>query len=237
MRRALFTFVCAATVASAPIAAGAAQATTTTTQGTTTAKSGQDLSTQIERRIHNDASLKKHDIRVSLSGDVVTLSGTVASDAERSRAGRLAKMKGVTRVDNQITVERSARATSGTVDKAADKTKEGTNKVIDKSKEGINKGVDKSKEGVATAGEKSASGVKKVGSEIADAFVLASVKARLFGDDALKGSDINIDSDNHVITLKGTVPNEAARARAIELAGKTDGVDRVVDRMTIGPKK
>jgi len=237
MRRAFFSLVCAASVISAPIAARAAQATTTTQGTTTTAKSGQDLATQIEHRIHNDASLKKHDIKVSMSGDVVMLNGTVASAAERTRAARLAKMKGVARVDNQIVVDPQARATSGRVDTAAEKTKEGTNKAIDKTKEGIDKGVDKSKEGVATAGEKSASGVKKVGSGIADAFVLASVKARLFGDDALKGSDINVDSDNHVITLKGTVPNQAARARAIELAGKTDGVDRVVDRLTIGPKK
>jgi hypothetical protein len=33
------------------------------------------------------------------------------------------------------------------------------------------------------------------------------------------------------------VPTEAARARAIDLARKTESVDRVVDRLTIGPKK
>jgi len=181
---------------------------------------------------------------VAVNDGVVTLTGTVETAAQRDRAGRLAKVTGITRVDNQIAVDKSARGTSGALDRAAEKTKEGTGKAIDKTREGADKaidkskaGVDKSKEGVATGAEKSASGVRKAGSELADAFVLASVKTRLFGEAVLKGSDIDVDCDKHVVTLKGTVPTEAAHARALEIAQKTDGVDRVVDRLTIGPKK
>ena len=40
--------------------------------------------------IHNDPSLKKHNIDVSVDGGVVTLSGTVATDSERAKAKQLA---------------------------------------------------------------------------------------------------------------------------------------------------
>ena len=233
MKRALFSVVCAGVLVVGPVA-GRALAS----QATTTAKPGSGtVEDRIERRIHADSTLKRHDVKVAVSGDVVTLTGTVATAAERDRATRLAKVPGVTRVDNQIVVDRSARGTTGAIDRAAEKTKEGTSKAIDKSKEGAEKAVEKSKEGTATGLSKTGEGVKKAGSAITDAFILASVKTRLFGEDVLKGSDINVDSDNHVVTLRGTVPSDAARARAIELARKAEGVDRVVDRLTIGPKK
>jgi osmotically-inducible protein OsmY len=244
MKRITVSLVCAVAFIGVP-AAGRVLAFQATTTAKATTGSVQD---QIDRRIHDDSILKHHDVTVSVNDGVATLTGKVATPAQRDRATRLAKVKGITRVDNQIVIEKSGRATSGTIDRAAEKTREGTNKAIDKTREGTNKAIDKSKEGTAKAVDKSkegtatglsktGEGVKKVGSEIADAFVLASVKTRLFGEDALKGSDIHVDCDRHVVTLKGTVPNEAAHARALELAQKTDGVDRVVDRLAIGPKK
>jgi osmotically-inducible protein OsmY len=231
MKRTICRIACAA------ILVGGSMAGRTPAAQAATARPADDLQDRIEQRIHDDGVLKHVDLKVSVAGDVVTLSGTVATAADRARAADLAKVKGITRVDNRIVVDASARPTSGTLDRAADKTKNATEKAVDKTKEGVEKGVDKSKEGVAIGAEKSASGLKKAGNEVADAFILASVKTRLFGDDALKGSDINVDCDAHVVTLKGTVPTAAGRARAIELAQKTEGVSRVVDRLVIGPKK
>ena len=53
------------------------------------------------------------------------------------------------------------------------------------------------------------------------------------GEDLLKGSDINVDTNNHVVTLKGTVTSNAGRDRAIALAKRTSGVQRVVDQLTV----
>jgi hyperosmotically inducible protein len=63
------------------------------------------------------------------------------------------------------------------------------------------------------------------------------VKSKFLDEDLLKDSDITVDVSDHVVTLSGTVPTAAGRARAIEEAKKVDGVHQVVDRMTIGPKK
>ena len=43
--------------------------------------------------------------------------------------------------------------------------------------------------------------------------------------------------DKHVVTLKGTVTNAAGRRKATSIAKRTEGVHRVVNRLTIGPKK
>jgi hyperosmotically inducible protein len=69
-----------------------------------------------------------------------------------------------------------------------------------------------------------------------DAWITARVHERFVTEDLLKGSDINVDTDKHVVTLKGTVMASAGRTRAARIALRTEGVHRVVNRLTIGPK-
>jgi len=63
------------------------------------------------------------------------------------------------------------------------------------------------------------------------------VKSKFIDEDVLKGSDITVDVNDHVVTLSGTVPSAAGRLRAIEEAKKVEGVHNVIDKLTIGPKK
>ena len=66
-----------------------------------------------------------------------------------------------------------------------------------------------------------------------DTWITTKVKWFFMGEDALKGSDINVDTKDNVVTLKGTVKSAAGKARAMELANRTDGVKKVVDQLTI----
>ena len=194
--------------------------------------SDKPLDKQIEKQIKADPSLKHADIHVSVEGGVATLTGNVATDAERSRAGRLAKIGGVTRVDNQILVDPYAKP-KGTTGKIESKTKEGA----EKTKEGAQTVGEKTKEGSEKVWDKTKEGAGKAADESSDAYILSRVKTRFAGVDVLKGSDINVDCDKHVVTLKGTVPSEAARARALDIAKRTEGVRDVVDRLTVGSKR
>ena len=222
--------VVAALIAAGPIAASAApQTTTTTTPDSTLAKS-------IERKI-NTSTLKKYDIKVDVDNGVAKLTGTVATEADRRKATQLATMKGVARVDNQIVVDLDAARPKGTTGKAAEKTKEGVNKGIDKSAEGISKATEATKEGASKAADKSAQGISKAGEAITDVWIKTRVKSKFVDEDVLKGSDIDVDVNDHVVTLSGTVPSESGRTRAIEEAKKVEGVHQVIDKMTIGPKK
>jgi osmotically-inducible protein OsmY len=45
-----------------------------------------------------------------------------------------------------------------------------------------------------------------------------------------------VQTRRHVVTLKGTVRERAGRVRASSIAKHTEGVHRVVNRLTIGPK-
>jgi hyperosmotically inducible periplasmic protein len=234
MKAAIGTVVVATAVFVAgqvPMRAAAPQAPAASTKS-----SNASLGNTIEKRL-NASPLKKYDIKVSVNDGVATLTGTVPTEADRRQATQLATITGIARVDNQLVVDLNAKGTTGTVDKAAEKTKSGVDKAIDKSAEGVNKASEKTKEGATKAADKSSQGVAKAGEAMTDASITTRVKSKFVDEELLKGSDISVDVTDHVVTLSGTVPTEAGRARAVEEAKKVDGVKSVVDRMTIGPKR
>jgi hyperosmotically inducible protein len=87
------------------------------------------------------------------------------------------------------------------------------------------------------AGEKAKEAVTETGEVIDDAWITTKVKTDFVNEDALKGSDINVDTNNHVVTLKGTVASLAGKTRAQEIAKTTKGVTKVVNELTVAPKK
>jgi hyperosmotically inducible protein len=66
-----------------------------------------------------------------------------------------------------------------------------------------------------------------------DAGVTTKVKAKLVADDAVKAYQINVDTQNKVVTLSGTVDNNAAKTQAVSLARATKGVSSVVDQIVV----
>lgn len=153
------------------------------------------LKDRVEYRLETNATTRKYDIKVRAAAGKVTLTGDVATEAQKAEAAKVAKIKGVTEVDNQIKVDANTDR---------------------------------------TLAERAEAGLNKAGQKITDAWITTKVKWFIIGDDLLDGSDINVDTANRVVTLKGTVKTEAGRARAIALAKDTDGVTRVVDQLKIG---
>lgn len=68
-----------------------------------------------------------------------------------------------------------------------------------------------------------------------DPGITTAVKSKLASDDTVRASDINVDTKNGVVTLKGEVPSAAAKTRAMALAKATDGVRDVVDAIAVTP--
>lgn len=58
----------------------------------------------IHTRLRNDPDLRNNAITATVENGVVTLRGTVDTEAEKSKAARLAMITGVTQVDNQLKV-------------------------------------------------------------------------------------------------------------------------------------
>jgi osmotically-inducible protein OsmY len=108
---------------------------------------------------------------------------------------------------------------------AGEKTKDGAEKVKDAVVKGVTVAADKTKEGLSKTGE-----------VMTDEWITGRVHARFVDEDLLKGSDISVDTSKHVVTLTGTVMARAGRTRATTVARGTEGVHRVINRLTIGPK-
>ena len=202
------------------VAAGPAAANTfaQTAATTTTAPSAHDkaISDRIAKRIAEEPGLKADAVKVKVENGVVTLSGMVANEADRARAERLAHVEGVTKVDNDLKTHDDAKSgVKGTAGTVAEKTKEGAEKVGEKTKEGLS----------------------KTGEVITDAWITSRISSKFINEDLLHDSNIDVDTKDHVVTLNGTVLTTAGRRRAVALAKEVEGVHRVVDKMTIGPKK
>jgi hyperosmotically inducible protein len=103
-------------------------------------------------------------------------------------------------------------------------------KAVDKTKDAV---VD----GTKIAVEKTKDGLSKTGEVMTDGWITTRVHERFVGEDLLKDSDISVDTNKHVVTLKGTVTGRAGRARATNVALHTEGVRRVVNRLTVGAKR
>jgi osmotically-inducible protein OsmY len=186
----IFRFALLLTAVSvAPVTSAAAQTTPKPTDA--------ELKDRVEHRLETSDIVGKYDIKVKVDAGVATLTGDVATAAQKTAATRAATVPGITKVVNDLTVNADA-----------DKT----------------------------LAERTKSGLTKTGEAITDAWITTKVKWFLLGEDALKGSDINVDTKANVVTLKGTVKTTAGKARAIALAKRTSGVKSVVDQLTIAPK-
>jgi len=72
-----------------------------------------------------------------------------------------------------------------------------------------------------------------VGSSLDDAWIHAKVVTKLIGDTQTPEHKINVDVNNNVVTLRGTVDTADQKAEAERLAKETDGVKRVVDQLKV----
>jgi hyperosmotically inducible periplasmic protein len=68
-----------------------------------------------------------------------------------------------------------------------------------------------------------------------DPGITTAVKTKLAADDTVKAYKIDVDTKDHVVTLTGTVDSSAAKDRAVTLARTTDGVNNVIDNLTVAP--
>src|SRR5437867_9918414 len=104
MKAALGTLFIVGVLVAGPAAQGIAHAQTAKAAASTDSR----LDKRIEARLHNDAVLKRYSIHVSVDNGVATLTGTVPTEADRSKATHVATIPGISRVDNQLIVDLNA---------------------------------------------------------------------------------------------------------------------------------
>jgi hyperosmotically inducible periplasmic protein len=147
--------------------------------------------------------------------------------------------------DSDIDVETKAGVVTlmGTVPTAAGKSRA---VAIAKATDGVKSVNDRLR--VAPTGDTDVSAAAKEGAKdtkqaannagkgMSDGWVTSKIYADFIDENVLEGSDIDVDVNNGVATLKGTVPTQAGSARAAAIAKATDGVKSVRNNLKVVAK-
>jgi hyperosmotically inducible periplasmic protein len=102
------------------------------------------------------------------------------------------------------------------------------------------------KKGILNAEETVRDGLNKTGETVREGFaktrdsvqgmgILSRVYGRVHWDKALHSSSILVKAEGGSITIRGMVPDEATKAKAIDLVKDTVGVTRVIDQLSVLP--
>lgn len=178
----------------------------TTTTATTPAHSDDQLATYVEARYQTDPSIASSDIEVTARDGVVTLHGSVTSDAAREHAVTLARqMDGVRSVDDQLRVEPATNPAA----------------IIAPARD-------------VESGATAAAGDREDSQERSPAWITTKIQSQYFIDTEVKPWNVDVTTRRDgTVTLRGEVDNAAAREAAERIARQTDGVTRVVNQLRV----
>jgi hyperosmotically inducible periplasmic protein len=166
--------------------------------------------------------LSGSDIDVDVKNGVVTLQGTVPSEAARARAIAVAKANdGVKNVVDQLKI---APARGSNMAAKADRAEDKAARAGEKTEHAAER-----------AADKTASATRKTGRAIDDGWIKSKIYAQYMADwnTVLNDSNIDVDVENNIVTLNGTVKSAEAKAKAVSTAKATDGVKSVRDNLKV----
>jgi len=86
-------------------------------------------------------------------------------------------------------------------------------------------------------GSKIDSSMKKVDGFMDDSGITAKAKAALVDDDAIKSTDISVETHKGVVTLSGFVASQDQAEKAVALVQKVEGVKSVSDKLHVKDSK
>ena len=191
------------------------------------------ITTAVKTKLAADDTVKAYQINVDTSSGVVTLTGIVEVPAAKEQAVLIARgTDGVKDVVDRITVNQAAATTPEHV---GEDIKDATKTAGEKISSGTEKAVDATKDFGREAADKTKAGAQKTGEVITDAAITTAVKTKLLADSKTPGLKIDVDTNDGVVTLNGTVPSKAVADKAVADARGTKGVTRVVNKLKVAP--
>lgn len=124
-------------------------------------------------------------------------------------------------------IEKTEKATAAAANKAAELAEAARDKTVAfaKSPE-VKRDAEAAKDALKNAGAAAVTAVD-------DAAITASISAALAKDAELSATRIDVTTKAGVVSLTGPAPNEAAKARAEEIAKATKGVGSVDNRLEV----
>ncbi len=166
-----------------------------------------DLEKSIRAKLDSDQQIKAANLRVNADADKneVTLSGTVKSEALRTKAVELANSaQSGLRINDKIDVKPREISRKDYTEELA--REERTN--------------------AKQFGE-------EVGDKLDDAWIHAKIVAKLIGNSTTPERKINVDVVDNVVTLRGKVENAEQKSEAERVAKETEGVKQVRNQLKV----
>jgi osmotically-inducible protein OsmY len=161
------------------------------------------VTSKIQAKYFTDPDVKGLDIDVTTRDGVVTLEGQVDTPAERRQAVAIARNTDGAREVNDQLQVRGG-AEAETAGAAAS--------------------------GAAAEGREAG---REAGSAVNDTWITTKIQSKYFLDAEVKGHEIDVNAQNGVVTLTGTVASEAQKEAAAAIARETEGVTRVENQLTV----
>ena len=81
--------------------------------------------------------------------------------------------------------------------------------------------------------DRSGAAASSTGAEFSDGWITTKVKAKFADEKLLEGNKISVETENHVVSLRGTVLSSAAKTRAVAIARGTERVTGVADMLVV----
>jgi len=78
---------------------------------------------------------------------------------------------------------------------------------------------------------------RKIGTGVSDGWLWVKARYELAAADDLRDSTIDVDVDHDAVTLTGTVPTAAQKAKAAQIVKAVEGVKAVKNEITVAPTK
>lgn len=164
------------------------------------------ITSDVRNKITEDEKLRGLIIDLVTKDGVVTLTGTVASQAQADRAVELAKRTpGVVSVNNKLRINAPEGVDVGTP------TLQEKGEIVDKGQKELDEAADIS----------------------GDVGIINEAKAKFAADDLVKSRNIRISSTDGVVVLSGIVRTQAEADQAIRIANSVPGVKEVRSEIVI----
>lgn len=119
-------------------------------------------------------------------------------------------------------LSRAGPAASRVFDQAKDAAADAASSVRESASSGV----------LARAGDAASAALGRAGDAAADAAITAKVKTALLADSRVKGTQIDVDTHDRVVTLTAGSEANAGLATAVEIARQIDGARSVESRTT-----
>ena len=76
---------------------------------------------------------------------------------------------------------------------------------------------------------------KTVGAYMDDSAITTAVKSKFLAQKGLDSLDLKVETENGVVTLRGQVTKKSQQDLAVKIARETDGVRKVVNKISVMP--